>query len=163
VPRSRVAGLLRPKLLAKVTPAPAKPAPVPAPKSYALLRAVPGYYTAGDAKGRKHPVSTVRAGNYAVFNQADGMINITTQAGSPGTWINPADNHMPAAPATANTYKLNRAVRGYYSSDDAKKRQNPRVTVKAATYYIFNKAVGMINVTSKKGVPGSWINPGDNK
>lgn len=70
----------------------------------------------------------------------------------------------PAKPKPAtNTYKVVKSIKGYYSAADARKRKSAKVTVKAATYYVFNKAEGMINVTTKKGVPGSWINPGDNK
>lgn len=60
-------------------------------------------------------------------------------------------------------YKVVKAIPGYYTSMDAKKKQNKRNTVQPASYYVYKKANGMINVTSQKGTPGSWINPGDNK
>jgi len=60
-------------------------------------------------------------------------------------------------------YKLVVSVNGYKTSTDAKNRKKKATTVKPGTYYVFNKSNGMINVTSKAGVPGSWINPTDNK
>lgn len=63
----------------------------------------------------------------------------------------------------AEKYNVVVAVKGYYTSADAKNRKNPRTTVKAGSYYVFNKYAGMINVTKQKKTPGSWINPGDNK
>lgn len=63
----------------------------------------------------------------------------------------------------AEKYKVVVAVKGYYTSADAKNRKSPRTTVKIGTYYVYNKYNGMINVTSKSGTPGSWINPADNK
>lgn len=63
----------------------------------------------------------------------------------------------------AEKYEVVVAVKGYYTSADAKNRKNPRTTVKAGTYYVFNKYAGMINVSKQKKSPGSWINPSDNK
>lgn len=63
----------------------------------------------------------------------------------------------------AKTYKVVVKVSGYETAADAKNKRHKKVTVYPGTYYVFNESQGMINVTSKKGVPGSWINPGDNK
>lgn len=63
----------------------------------------------------------------------------------------------------AEKYKVVVAVKGYYTSADAKNRKSPRTTVRIGTYYVYNKYNGMVNVTSKSGTPGSWINPADNK
>ncbi|MGE8204749.1 glycoside hydrolase family 25 protein [Heyndrickxia sp. NPDC080065] len=60
-------------------------------------------------------------------------------------------------------YKVNKAVSGYFTAADAKAKKNKMTTVKPGTYYVYNKSAGMINVTTQKGVPGSWINPADNK
>ena len=61
------------------------------------------------------------------------------------------------------TYTLVTNVPGYYYAADAKARRHAKTTVIRGTYYVYNRSQGMINVTSKPGVPGSWINPGDNK
>lgn len=70
-------------------------------------------------------------------------------------------------PATSSPkeeqYKLVVSVSGYKNAADAKNRKNKVNTVEAGTYYVFNKSNGMVNVSSKPGVPGSWINPGDNE
>ena len=73
-----------------------------------------------------------------------------------------ADAPKPTPAPSAPTYRLNRNVHGFMNAANAKAHKSAVNTVKAGTYYIFNKASGMINVTTKKGVPGSWINPADN-
>lgn len=65
--------------------------------------------------------------------------------------------------STSNTYKLVTSCKVYNTAADAKNRKNAVTTYSAGTYYIFNEANGMINVTKDKGEPGGWINPADNK
>lgn len=65
--------------------------------------------------------------------------------------------------STAKTYQVTKNIAAYVSANDAKMKRNRKGTVKPGTYYIFNEANGMINVTSKQNDPGSWINPADLK
>lgn len=75
-----------------------KPQPKPQPKEdkYTLVTSVKGYYRAEDAKNRKDDRALVARGTYYVFNRKkigdEEMINVTTKPGTPGSWINPADN-----------------------------------------------------------------------
>lgn len=55
------------------------------------------------------------------------------------------------------TTKVN--IVGYANAVDASKRVNGKTTYKAGTYFIYKKHNGMLNITTKKGVPGAWINP----
>lgn len=64
---------------------------------------------------------------------------------------------------TTEMYKVVTNLPGYLTAADAKVDKNRKTTVKPGKYYVFNKSQGMINITSKKGVPGSWINPSKNK
>lgn len=52
-----------------------------------------GYYTAAEALAGKatagHPTGTRRPGTYTIFNISQGMLNLTTKPGVPGSWINP--------------------------------------------------------------------------
>lgn len=64
---------------------------------------------------------------------------------------------------TGGTYKVVKSIGGYTTAADAKANKNKKTSVKVGTHHIFNESGGMINVTAKKGVPGSWINPADNK
>jgi hypothetical protein len=61
-------------------------------KTYKVVTTVGGYLTAADAKARKNKKTTVKPGEYFVFNTADGMVNVTKVKGVPGSWINPDDN-----------------------------------------------------------------------
>lgn len=59
--------------------------------SFSVGRPVPGYITSADAALRHGSNSIVPVGTYAVFNRANGMVNVTPKPGRPGWWINPAD------------------------------------------------------------------------
>lgn len=75
-------------------------------------------------------------------------------------------NNKPAPkpkPKNDETYKVVTKLKGYKTAADAKNNKNAVASVNAGTYYVFNKSQGMVNVTKKKGVPGSWINPKYNK
>ena len=65
---------------------------------YEVVTNVPGYYTSLDAKNGTDRRNTVHPAKYYVFNKANGMINVTSQQGSPGSWINPKDNVKPKEP-----------------------------------------------------------------
>jgi len=56
---------------------------------YTLAKNSPGYYTAANAKAKTNQVATVLAGDFFIFNIADGMVNLTKVKGQPGTWVNP--------------------------------------------------------------------------
>lgn len=77
-------------------------------KLYKVVKPVPGYVTAADAKARKNKKTTVAAGTYSVFNESSGMINVTLKEGAPGSWINPADNKQ----ASANTVRYHTVKSG---------------------------------------------------
>lgn len=50
----------------------------------------------------------------------------------------------------------------YTNSTNAKIGKNAVGTWGMGTYYIFNEASGMFNVTKEIGIAGAWINPADN-
>ena len=59
------------------------------------------------------------------------------------------------------TYQVTKQHNGYATAADAKSKKNKKTTVPKGKYYVFNESQGMVNVTTKKGVPGSWINPSE--
>lgn len=62
-------------------------------KTYTIIvDKIPVYTNSTNAKNGKNSVGTWGKGTYYVFNEAYGMINITTKIGVAGAWINPADN-----------------------------------------------------------------------
>lgn len=63
----------------------------------------------------------------------------------------------------ADSYQLNVSVKIYTNASNAKNRKSAVGTYSAGTYYIYKESGGMINITKKKGSPGGWINPADNK
>lgn len=91
-----------PKSWAAYTNAAAQPTttakPLATETGYRVAVPVPGYYTSNDAANRQRQVDTVQTGDYYIFNQANGMVNVTLKPGVAGSWINPADN-VEGAPA----------------------------------------------------------------
>lgn len=62
-------------------------------KKYTIIvDKIPVYTNSTNAKNNKNSVGTWGKGTYYVFNEASGMINITTKVGVAGAWINPKDN-----------------------------------------------------------------------
>lgn len=155
-------------LVPNVSEAPATPAPSEPVNEgdYVINKQINGYMTATDAANHAGVISPVDVGNYFVYNQAGGMINVTKVEGKPGSWINPADNQITniseSAPLSPQSYTVVKAIQGYTDATHAANHLNPADTVQAGEYTVFNEKAGMINVTSKPGTPGSWINPADN-
>ena len=48
-----------------------------------------GFLTAADAAANRDRRTWVEPGTYHVFSRSQGMINVTTSQGTPGSWINP--------------------------------------------------------------------------
>ena len=68
--------------------------------------------------------------------------------------------HLPHNRITnGDLFVVTRATGGFNTALDARNNLNQRATVLPGTYYVFNRAEGMVNVTRVRGVPGSWINP----
>lgn len=112
-------------LVLKVASAP-KPS-VESAKAYKVVKQLNGYVSSTDAKAKKNAKAKVNAGTYSIYKEANGMINVTTKAGVPGSWINPADNKAAAAPAPApkpakSIDQLAREViNGVYGNGDKRK------------------------------------------
>lgn len=71
---------------------PSTPSTVSASGNYVLNKGVPGYREASQAAAHADQADTVQPNVYSIFNEAGGMINVTSKAGEAGSWINPADN-----------------------------------------------------------------------
>jgi N-acetylmuramoyl-L-alanine amidase len=55
------------------------------------------------------------------------------------------------------------SIPGYKKSEDAASGYNKVSDVPKGNYFVFKKYNGIINITTKHGTPGWWINPKDNK
>jgi len=78
--------------------------------TYTVNSTVRGYYTADDAMSGRSAVNTVKPGTYYVFNTSGGAVNVTSQKGTPGSWINPNQN-------TAATFAMQQTVYTVKSGD----------------------------------------------
>lgn len=75
--------------------------------------------------------------------------------------VKPAETKVASKTTSVKTYQVTKQHNGYATAADAKSKKNKKTTVPKGKYYVFNESQGMINVTTKKGVPGSWINPSE--
>lgn len=85
-------------------------------KSYKLVTTVNGYINAADARNKKNAKTKVAAGNYTVFSEANGMINVTTKSGVPGSWINPSENKAPVSVSKPSASNQSGIVEKYAES-----------------------------------------------
>lgn len=143
---------------------------------YTVVTEIKGYVNAADAKNRVNAVKTFAKGNYYVYKIFDGMVNISTVKGTPGAWINPADNKSatvvqpivvdpiaPKLPVEGGLYTLIKDIPGYMNAANAQSKVMPVTTVSKGNYFVFRIYNGMLNVSKASGSPGSWINPADNR
>jgi len=84
-----------------------EPGSAPPPNMHTVTRATGGFFTAADARAGRNQRTVVEAGIYHVFNRSQGMINVTTRQGTPGSWIDPAE----PAPQPDNTIRVGSRIR----------------------------------------------------
>jgi GH25 family lysozyme M1 (1,4-beta-N-acetylmuramidase)/LysM repeat protein len=132
----------------------AKPQPKPQPqpqkqpkqttKTYKVVTTLPGYKTAADAKNRRNKAGTVKPGTYHVFNESQGMVNVTRESRVPGSWINPADNKKSGGSTNTAKYyivqpgdSMWKIAQKYKMTLNALLKLNPQV--KGPNYIIYPK------------------------
>lgn len=103
-------------------------------KAYKVVTTVNGYINAADAKAKKNAKTKVKAGNYTVFSEANGMINVTTKAGVPGSWINPSDNKVVAPQSNIVKKYAEKGV--FYPNDTIIVRDRPSTTGTIVARYV---------------------------
>ena len=153
-------------------------ASTPREGTYELFNDTTVYMNAFDAKAVENAVGTYKAGEYHIYKNFSGMINITRHQLIPGAWINPGAN-IDTTPAVAEQAEeavtedgskaVTQSVPGlfeaavaldtYLTADEAANRINAVGRYEAGTYFIFREHSGMLNLTKTEGVPGAWINP----
>lgn len=82
----------------------------------------------------------------------------------------PAPSTTPAAPITPagnpdNRYTVIVPIHGYTTGTNAGNHTNPANEIAPGEYYVYNthpNNASLINITTKLGAPGSWINKADN-
>ncbi|MCJ7839990.1 glycoside hydrolase family 73 protein [Lederbergia sp. NSJ-179] len=124
------------------------------------------YKAAINVSDYKKQITAIHKAGYATDPQyANKVISIIENYGL-ANWDKEVLNkkESPKKETTsADTYRVETTLNGYKTAADAKARKNKAGAVKAGSYYVFNRSGGMVNVTTKAGVLGSWINPVDNK
>ncbi len=79
-----------------------------------------------------------------------------------GTSTKPSEST--GEPKIGDQYTLKEKKTGYYTAAEALEEKvhngNPTGTAGPGTYWIYNVSQGMLNLTTAKAVPGSWVNPG---
>ena len=153
--------------------------------TYKLNNTVNGYINAANAKNRSNARVKYNSGNYYIFKEHNGMLNISRNPRSAGAWINPADNKTPAKPVEEvvtkpaetstqkkyaigtlnndNTFNLSVKTYGYVNAADANNHRNNKTLLEPGKFYVYKTHNGMINLSRSKGSAGSWVNPNNHK
>lgn len=95
---------------------PAPPQEIVAGGSYELYNDVSGYVTAADAAAKTNPTNTRSAGDYFIYREFSGMINVSRTKNTVGSWVNPADNTGEVKPpSNENTDVAQKVIDAAYS------------------------------------------------
>ncbi|PKG23139.1 glycoside hydrolase domain-containing protein [Niallia nealsonii] len=81
---------------------------------------------------------------------------------APGDWGELRSTEA-VKPQKIPKYDVVKNINAYRNAQDALANKNSKGTVKPDSYYIFNESEGMVNVTKQQNMPGSWINPKENR
>ncbi len=159
---------------------------VPTEGAFELFNDTVVYMNAMDARTAENAVGTYKAGEYQIFKNFSGMINITQYEGVPGAWIDPTGNLDVSLPvdelveavpdkseqsvdeSTENSftvqvagqvYQVTSLLETYLTAYEAASGTGAVGRFVPGNYYIFREFNGMLNLTKTKGVPGAWVNP----
>lgn len=120
------------------------------------------FVSAEDAAALVNPTGRkYAAGTYFIYkNAGNGIYNLTTVKGQPGSWINTITPEVPSKPAPeVEKVVVPAGTKRYKSAADAIAGVNSVGTYPTAVeLYIYKVAgSGVVNVTSVEGQPGSWV------
>lgn len=91
--------------------------------TYKVTSALSGHLTADDAKNGKNKKTSIKPGTYHIYRTANGMHNISTVKGKPGSWVNPSSNNVNNPAPQANKPTSNITVDGYWGADTTRALQ----------------------------------------
>lgn len=146
----------------------AAPKPTPSAKTYKLESDASIYINADDAKNNRNVKGVYKAGNYYVFNEHNGMINITKTKGVAGGWINPNKIQLKQPKKSINTVanevingkwgngqdRVNRLTKAGYNSDKVQDEVN---RILGGT----KSNLKSITTIAKEVINGNWGNGQD--
>lgn len=140
-----------------------------------IQESIKGFFNSKDALAGKNQKVSYRPGDYFIYKQVEGAVNITRKKGVPGAWVKTADlkletkktnektDRAESTKKTGDKITVKDTIKGYISSKDALAGRNQKVSYKAGEYFIFKEVDGAVNITRKKGVPGAWVKSSDLK
>lgn len=120
---------------------------VPGPGTYKVEASVRPLESTGDA------VKTVT-------KDFDINTKVVDKSIVPETPAKPGEN--PEDPKPGDAYTLYNAVGAYTTAADAINKGEASKNYEAGVYYVYKVHDGMLNISTKKGSAGAWINPSQN-
>lgn len=149
-----------------------------------------GYMNAADSISGNNPRTTFRPGTYYIYKLAGNSVNISTRQGSAGAWVKASDlgqtktpieskpvETKPVETKPVETKPVNQnsnpdiqegssivvvnTVRGYYNASDSIRGNNPRISFRPGTYYVYKIVTGSVNISASRGSAGAWVNIND--
>lgn len=118
------------------------------------------FATASNAEANQRRIASLRAGSYHVIEtRSQGAKNVSLTKGVTGVWVMLDTPNTQTTTANAERHRVTARTGGFRTADDARNNRSRVNWIEVGEYYVFNRHNGMINVTSRQGVAGSWINP----
>lgn len=142
-----------------------------AQEEFVLTRPIKAFFTSSDALGQVDARATYQPATYYIFNESNGMLNISLERGVAGGWINPYDNpvldrlndqarmNVGLIQTEDKLFEVKLNTFGYRSADKAELSSPGGVLVEKGIYHIYSIYGDMLNITKEQGKPGYWINP----
>lgn len=141
-----------------------------AKERFTLDRNVDIHLNAYDAKTGRNSIGKYSAGEYYIYREFNGAINISKNEKLPGAWIYKEEKveensdkeenktqENSIVKVSENEVELTDSVKIYMTANNSLTGRNPVGTYSEGKYKIFYKVDGAINITKKEGVPGGWI------
>ncbi|MDO4813763.1 MAG: glucosaminidase domain-containing protein [Gemella sp.] len=122
------------------------------------------YNTAEDALKSNNAKILYPKGEYYIYKEKQGMLNISKTPQKSGAWINPNVINLDRSVESIKVedieiYSVQNSIKSYTSSNDAQERKISNSEFQPGDYYIHSQENGMLNISSELGKEGMWINP----
>ncbi|MBF0709900.1 MULTISPECIES: N-acetylglucosaminidase [unclassified Gemella] len=127
------------------------------------------YESAEDALRNENPKIIYPTGEYYIYKESQGMLNISKNSGLIGGWINPNTNIMYDSHNQDDTklmedleiYSVQNKVKTYETSNKAEDKEKSDTDYNSGIYYVYKEEKAMLNISPEQGKEDLWINPTD--
>lgn len=130
------------------------------PGLYYIYKIYGGMYNISQNKGLAGAWVNLTGVSYDMNINSNTSTEISTTNSTVTTSQSTSGNSKPRqVPIVGESYELYKETDKFNNAGDAKRRVSALGKLSPGSYYVYKIYDDMINLTKKKGLPGSWINP----